>query len=83
MRYALIFLLLAGCATPEEKADRAIANYSPYCEKLGYARDSDTWRQCIQTQVSDKRAAASRASAAALQSRPRTCQTVGNTVSCN
>ncbi len=52
----VVFLiaLLAGCATPEERAARAQADmeetmkvYGPACEKLGFAKDSEQWRQCI------------------------------------
>lgn len=49
MRYALIVLLLAGCAvSPQEKAEKAIARQAPYCEKLGYKPQTDGWRNCIQ-----------------------------------
>ena len=48
------FGLLAGCATPAERAaqmerevDEMIVVYGPACEKLGYGRDSDAWRDCI------------------------------------
>ncbi len=57
MRYGLAILLvflLQGCATPEERAARVQAEveemikvYGPACEKLGYAKDSDPWRECI------------------------------------
>ncbi len=57
MRYGLAVLLLfllQGCATPEERAarvqaevDEMIKVYGPGCEKLGYAKESDPWRQCI------------------------------------
>ena len=52
MRYVWIFLVLvlAGCATPEERAQQVIAAYGPYCERLGYTPNTDTWRQCIQTE---------------------------------
>ena len=47
-------LLLAGCTTPEQKAasmqaevDRLMRSYGPACQKLGYARDSDPWRDCV------------------------------------
>ena len=45
---AAIILLLAGCATPEQWAAEVMAAYGPYCDKLGYQRDTDQWRQCIQ-----------------------------------
>lgn len=47
MRLMLTALLLVGCATPQERADRAIARFGPYCERLGYTSQTDSWRQCI------------------------------------
>ncbi len=57
MRYGFIILsiiLLQGCATPEERAARAQAEveemitvYGPACEKLGFARNTDPWRECV------------------------------------
>jgi hypothetical protein len=53
---ALALALLAGCATltPEERAARLTAEaatlkaeYGPACDALGYARDSDAWRNCL------------------------------------
>jgi hypothetical protein len=51
---ALLIALLAGCMTPEERAARVQADveemikvYGPGCEKMGYAKDTDQWRQCI------------------------------------
>ncbi len=51
---ALLIALLAGCATPEERAARAHAEmdemikvYGPACEKLGFTKDTEPWRQCI------------------------------------
>ena len=54
----IIFLalaaVLAGCATPAERAVRVqreveemIAVYGPGCEKLGYPAESDRWRDCV------------------------------------
>lgn len=44
-------LLLAGCATAAERAqwqaEAAIDRQAPYCERLGYARNTDPWRRCI------------------------------------
>ena len=49
-------LALAGCATltPEQRAERIAAEmetlkqqYGPACDRLGYARDSDGWRNCL------------------------------------
>jgi hypothetical protein len=56
-RHAIILvsaLLLLGCATPAERAESVkkeveemITVYGPGCEKLGFAKDTDPWRQCI------------------------------------
>ena len=46
----LAVLVIAGCATPEQRAQQVIAAYGPYCEKLGYTPNSDPWRQCLQTE---------------------------------
>lgn len=46
MRYLLIALLM-GCASPAERAANAIGQYGPYCDKLGYQRTSDQWRDCV------------------------------------
>lgn len=49
MKYLMIVLLAASCATsPQEKAEQAIARQGPYCEKLGYKAWSDGWRNCIE-----------------------------------
>ena len=47
MRYFVIFLLLTGCVTQEQRAERDIARFSPYCEKMGYERNTDQWRECV------------------------------------
>ena len=57
MRELTLFLCvlgLAGCATPEERAaqwqaevENMIVVYGPGCEKLGYKRDDDKWRDCL------------------------------------
>ena len=46
--------LLAACATPEQRAvamqrqvDEMITVYGPACERLGYSRDTQPWRDCI------------------------------------
>lgn len=46
--------LLAGCATPAERAAQAerraeemIVIYGPACEKLGYKTGTDPWRDCV------------------------------------
>lgn len=55
MRWLIVVCLaLAGCATPAERAARMEAEvtrmmqeYGPACERLGYQRDDDKWRDCI------------------------------------
>ncbi len=46
--------VLAGCATPQEKAARLQADmeqmmqvYGPACTRLGYAINTDQWRDCV------------------------------------
>jgi len=56
-RYCLLLLLtilMTGCQTPAERAanvkkevEGMIKVYGPGCEKLGYTRDTDPWRDCI------------------------------------
>ena len=49
-------LLVAGCASnPQAEREKAnklmdykIQVYGPACEKLGFAKDTDAWRECIQ-----------------------------------
>ena len=45
---------LLGCATPQEQAmkqqaemDRMMVEYGPACTQLGYAMNSDPWRDCV------------------------------------
>ena len=56
MRYVLVVLMLAGCATAENR----IAQYGPFCEGLGYRLDTDQWRNCIQTEHANRIAASQR-----------------------
>ena len=49
-----LLVFVAGCATPAERAaqmereiDEMIVVYGPACERLGFGRDSDPWRDCI------------------------------------
>lgn len=49
-----VMLILAGCATPAQRAaqmqsqmDEMITVYGPACEKLGFKAHSDPWRECI------------------------------------
>lgn len=50
---ASVFCLL-GCTTPQEQAmkqqaqmDRLMAEYGPACSQLGYATNTDPWRNCV------------------------------------
>jgi hypothetical protein len=50
----LLFVALAGCATPAERAaavqrdvDEMIQVYGPGCERLGYRSDTDPWPACV------------------------------------
>ena len=52
----ILFLALglAGCATQAERSaqweaevDNMIQVYGPACERLGYKRDDDKWRDCV------------------------------------
>jgi hypothetical protein len=52
--YLIAAAVLAGCATPAERAvqmqrqvDEMVVVYGPACEKLGYKWNSDQWRDCI------------------------------------
>jgi hypothetical protein len=46
--------LLSACATPAQQAayaqhemEQTMAIYGPACEKLGYAANTDPWRNCV------------------------------------
>ena len=45
---------LLGCSTPEQRAmkqqaemDRMMAEYGPACVQLGFAANTDPWRNCV------------------------------------
>ena len=47
-------LCLLGCATPQEKAmqqqaemERLMTEFGPACTQLGFAMNSDPWRNCV------------------------------------
>ena len=40
-------VMLSACASPEKKAQRTLDRYGPYCEKLGYQKNTDKWRDCV------------------------------------
>lgn len=50
----LTAVLVAGCATPAERAARLQAEmesmmrvYGPACTQLGYSANTDQWRDCV------------------------------------
>ncbi|MFY9184396.1 MAG: hypothetical protein WBJ45_08085 [Limnohabitans sp.] len=46
--YVILFAtLLAACATPQERAARAIERHGPYCEGLGYSRGTESFINCV------------------------------------
>jgi len=47
----LAIILLASCATPQQRAEKAIAKHGSYCETLGSERDTVNWSNCIQGQI--------------------------------
>lgn len=57
MRLLVVFasmLFIAGCVTQAERAaavqrdvDEMVAVFGPGCDKLGYKRDTDPWRECV------------------------------------
>jgi hypothetical protein len=58
MRYVLLIaVLLAGCATPEQRADKAAEKFGPYCERLGLKAKTPEWAQCVQSEVTSRRMA--------------------------
>ncbi len=55
-----VALLMAACTTPEQKAarmqaemDRMMRSYGPACQQLGFAPQTDQWRNCV-LQLSDR-----------------------------
>lgn len=46
----LVALALAACATPQDRTSRAEKDFGPACEKRGYARGSEQWRACVETE---------------------------------
>lgn len=45
---AFVVLSAAACTTPQQRAAHAIEQIGPYCEGLGFTRNTDPWRKCIQ-----------------------------------
>jgi len=52
MRVIVLCLLIAGCSTPSElRFERAEAT----CDKIGFARDTDQYRNCMATTMAARR----------------------------
>lgn len=47
MKIAVLALLLAGCATPEERAAKIEAQYRPFCEKFGLSVGTPDYVKCL------------------------------------
>lgn len=65
----IVTVLLTACATPQQRAERQMRVYGPYCDTLGFQRDTDPWRNCIlqQAGIAAQQAAASAANTANVQ----------------
>lgn len=80
MRILIVLLLLQGCALHEQMISDRISAKGPTCEKLGFQKDTDPYRQCqIQLYQTDQ---ANANAAMGFISRSKTCTTVGNTTQC-
>lgn len=47
MRFLFVLVLLVGCATPEQKAEQALADFGPYCARLGYQAGTEKYSDCV------------------------------------
>ena len=59
----LSLLLLLGCASPQDRAQKqqaemslAVEQYGPACTQVGYVKDTDPWRQCVVQQANNNEA---------------------------
>jgi hypothetical protein len=52
----MALLALSGCVTAEQRAAHAIAEYGPYCDRLGHQRSTAAWRDCVRTHDTKNRA---------------------------
>ena len=81
---------LSGCAmTPEQRVEHITRTYGPACQKLGYLIDSDGHRTCMMQMDASKQAENAQTAAIIMQTnaifaatKPRTCYTIGSTISC-
>lgn len=93
----VLSVALAGCSTPQQRAQQAISEYGPACETLGAQKGTEEWRNCIltmyqqaQAESAQRRAAAGALGAAILSNQPKpptanvpmTCRWVGPVWSC-
>lgn len=79
-------LLLSGCAAQEQaRAQRAMKSHFATCEKLGFAVDSDGWRNCVlqRYQADESRRMMAAHSYMLTHPQMRTCRWVGRGVVCN
>jgi outer membrane biogenesis lipoprotein LolB len=45
---SIAILLLAGCMTPQQRAERMERDFGPQCRKLGHAPGSQEYGRCLQ-----------------------------------
>lgn len=62
MRIALVLLLIGGCAWNDALVEKHIADTAPFCAKMGYAPNTDAFRDC-QLKLYQSNAAAGQAAA--------------------
>jgi hypothetical protein len=82
VRILIVLLLLQGCALHEQMIADRISAKGPTCEKLGFQKDTDPYRQCQIQLYQTEQANSAAAIGLIQQSRPVTCRTVGNTTNC-
>lgn len=95
MRFIVLsVVVLAACAhrqplTPEQQAQMIVQNFGPICDQVGFARDTDAWRQCVLSRYdaamqasAANRSAAIQAYGASQMNRPRNCTFTGNQMTC-
>lgn len=77
MRIVLLALVLTGCYSPQRHAENLQRIHGPYCESMGFKRNTDPWRQCIQQREDRNNAAVD-----SIRT-PQTCTRIGNQLFCN
>jgi hypothetical protein len=48
----ILLLVLAGCATPDQVANKQLAYYGPACKKLGYTTQADV-AKCVDHKIGE------------------------------